>query len=74
MRRLWLHAAALLAAIALTLIVFEFWGRFAGAMEHFAELSAQQPARPMPVSVIPASPETGCNGKAPCPAVPKQTP
>ena len=71
MKRLLRHGLALLAAIALTLIFLEFWGRFSGAMVHVVEIRAQ---KPMPVTVIPAKPATDCAKEKPCPVSPNRIP
>ena len=63
---MWRHAIAILAAVALTLVFFEFWGEFGSAMGTALKVSAETAAsKPMPMTVISADP--GCAKGQACP-------
>ena len=68
---MWRHAVALLIGIAVTLVAFEFWGRFGGAMTHVAKIATETA---MPVSVVPAAPGSDCTKGGPCPVPPSTVP
>ncbi len=72
---MWRHVVAVAAAIAVTLVILQFWGNFGGAMTRFVELKAahDQAQTPMPVSVMPAS-SPACGKGAPCPSLPDTAP
>lgn len=61
---MWRHAVALLAAIVVTLIAFEFWGRFGAAITHAMDMRAQTAVA---VSVVPAAPGADCKKDEKCP-------
>jgi len=61
---MWRHAVALAAAIVVTFVALEFWGRFGGAMTHVVKMRADTA---IPVSVIPAGPASDCTKEKPCP-------
>ena len=68
---MWRHAVALLVAIAITLVAFEFWGRFGGAIGHVLQLKAE---KAIPVSIIPAEKGSDCTKAKPCPVPQKDIP
>ena len=84
---MWRHAVAILAALAITLLFFEFWGQFSGAMSHVVQIridnAMEKPAdkqagqaatkAPMPIAVIPSG-ENCTKKNGPCPNVPDTGP
>ena len=73
---MWRHLVAVAAALAVTLVILNFWGNFGGAMTHFVKLRGQQDGgqradadrRPGRAAM------RACAKKAPCPQVPDSDP
>ncbi len=72
---MWRHLVAAAAAIAVTLVILNFWGNFGGVMTHFVKLRGADAAAsaPMPIAVVTA-PNQPCAKNAPCPHLPDGNP
>ncbi len=68
----WLrHALFLGIALAITVIGFQFWGKFAGAMKNVSHITAVAPAKPsgeVTMSIVlQKAPAKPCPKDHPCP-------
>jgi len=73
MKRVLIHAAFLAIALALTLLVFNFWGDFSRAMYNYMTMvtTPEKPEKPSGVVTMkivpPPSSKPDCDKKHPCP-------